>query len=222
MRYDPARATCESECYTQALSFPAPEPVGSGRSTLSPAPDDFTRLLNLAAAGDPAAAQEVLPKVIQELRVLARARMAKLPPGQTLQPTALVNEAWLRLATDGAPAWEGRRHFYFVAARAMRDILVEDARRKGSEKRGGQYQRIELSDAHLVIQSPIDDVLALDQAMKRLEATDPEGARIVLLRFFAGLEMTEIAETLEVSLSTVERKWRFVRAWLKSQLAVEP
>lgn len=185
---------------------------------MAPPPEDLTRLLNLAAAGDERAAQQILPEVIQELRSLARARMAKLPPGQTLQPTALVNEAWLRIRTNGTPEWEGRRHFYFVAARAMRDILVEDARRKGSEKRGGRRQRVEISDAHLVIEAPTDDVLALDRALRELESTDPQGAQVVLLRFFAGLEMTEIATSLDVSLSTVERKWRFVRAWLKSQL----
>lgn len=179
---------------------------------------EFTRLLNLAAQGDTAAAEAVLPSVVRELRRLAQARLARLPAGQTLQPTALVNEVWLRLAEDGSTAWEGRRHFYFVAARAMRDVLVEDARRKKSQKRGGERQRVTIDEAHLVIESPTDDMIALDRALRRLESIDPQGAEIVLLRFFSGLDVDETARALEVSKSTVERKWRFVRAWLKKEL----
>jgi len=178
---------------------------------------DITRLLNLAAQGDDSAAEAVLPVVVRELRDLANARLHRLPPGQTLQATALVNEVWIRLADDGT-TWEGRRHFYFMAARAMRDVLVEDARRKGAQKRGGERQRVELDEAHLVIESPTDDMIALDHALKRLEEFDAQGAQIVMLRFFTGLDVDETAHALEVSKSTVERKWRFVRAWLKKEL----
>ena len=186
-----------------------------------PSSDEFTRLLNLAAAGDDGAARSVLPRVVDELRRLAEARLARLPAGQTLQPTALVNEVWVRLATDDATGWEGRRHFYYVAARAMRDILVEDARRKGAKKRGGERQRVEIEDAHLVIEAPVEDVLGLDRALGRLEEVDPEGAQVVMLRFFTGLEVREVAETMGVSVSTVERKWRFVRAWLRNELGTD-
>lgn len=185
---------------------------------MSPFPDDMTRLLNLAAHGDEAAASKVLPLVVQELRGLAQAKLARLPRGQTLQATALVNEAWLRVASGGGQ-WEGRRHFLFVAARAMRDVLVEDARRKGAQKRGGERQRVEIEEAHLVIESPTDDILALDAALRRLEAIDAVGAKVVMLRFFTGLDVQETAEALETSVSGVERKWRFVRAWLKKELA---
>ena len=185
---------------------------------MNPGSRDLTRLLNLAVQGDAAAADAVLPLVVEELRTLARTRLARLPQGQTLQPTALVNEVWLRLAGND-DGWEGRRHFYFVAARAMRDVLVEDARRKGSRKRGGERRRVEIEESHLVIESPTDDMIALDRALRRLESIDEQGAQVVMLRFFTGLEVTETADTLGVSVSTVERKWRFVRAWLKKELA---
>ncbi|HKK73191.1 MAG TPA: ECF-type sigma factor [Candidatus Krumholzibacteria bacterium] len=185
---------------------------------MSSLPSDITRLLNLAAQGDHAAADAVLPAVVRELRDLANARLARLPAGQTLQPTALVNEVWLRLADGGATEWEGRRHFYFVAARAMRDVLVEVARRKGAAKRGGERQRVTIDEAHLVIESPTDDIVALDRALERLEEIDAQGVQIVMLRFFTGLDVDETARALEVSKSTVERKWRFVRAWLKKEL----
>lgn len=179
--------------------------------------DDLTHLLNLASQGDATAAEAVLPAVVEELRRLARAKLARLPQGQTLQPTALVNEVWLRVS-DRDVSWEGRRHFYFVAARAMRDVLVEDARRKGSQKRGGERRRVEIEESHLVIESPTDDMIALDRALERLEEIDAQGAQVVMLRFFTGLEVAETAEALGVSVSTVERKWRFVRAWLKKEL----
>jgi RNA polymerase sigma factor (TIGR02999 family) len=184
-------------------------------------PEDLTILLNRAAEGDAAASQQILPLLVEELRHLARAKLSRLPPGQTLQPTALVNEVWLRVAADGRGNWEGRKHFLFVATRAMRDVLVEDARRKGAEKRGGRRQRVELEEAQLVIESPSDDILALDRALVRLEGVDAQGAQVVMLRFFAGLEVAEVAQALGVSVSTVERKWRFVRAWLKQELGAE-
>lgn len=186
--------------------------------TESPSPEKITRILNRAAAGDPAAGTEILPLVYDELRKLAAARLAKIPPGQTLQATALVHEAYLRIADRQDGEWSGRAHFFFAAARAMRDILVEDARRKASLKRGGDRKRLELHESGLAIQPPDDDVLAVDEAVKKLEREDPEQAQLVMLRYFSGLTTEETADVLGVSTATVERRWRFVRAWLRREL----
>jgi RNA polymerase sigma factor (TIGR02999 family) len=178
-----------------------------------------TAILHAAQAGDPQAAGELLPLVYAELHQLARARMAHQPAGHTLQPTALVHEAYLRLVGDGnGAAWEGRRHFFFAAARAMRDILVEQARRKASGKRGGDYGRSELDEACAVLQPPAENVLALNEALGELEREDPLKAQIVLLRYFTGLTEEETAEVLGQSERTVRRHWRFIKAWLKSRL----
>ena len=179
---------------------------------------DLTRVLSAVASGDEGAAARLLPLVYAELRKLAVARMSKTPPGQTLQATALVHEAYLRVAGEQDARWAGRKHFFFAAARAMRDILVEQARRKSSLKRGGGRSRVELSEADIVIEPPAEDVVALHEALQRLERDHPERAQLVMLRYFAGLTAKETAEVLETSLSTVERDWRFVRAWLRREL----
>ena len=177
-----------------------------------------TELLRAAQAGDAAAAERLLAVVYEQLHQLARARMAHLPPGQTLQPTALVHEAYLRLTGKGDVPWESRRHFFFAAARAMRDILVEQARRKAGLKRGGGRQRQELDEACAVIEPPGENVLAVHDALEELEKQDPLKAQIVLLRYFSGLTTAETAEILGLAERTLERKWHFIRAWLLKRL----
>jgi RNA polymerase sigma factor (TIGR02999 family) len=171
-------------------------------------------MLQAAGQGDAQAAADLLPLVYAELRKLARARMAKTPPGNTLQPTALVHEAYLRLIGREEPTWGGRAHFFAAAARAMRDILVEQARRKARAKHGGDRKRLKLEDVEPVIEPPAEHVLALDEALGQLEQADPRKGRIVMLRYFAGLTSEEIAAALEISVRTVEREWRSSRTFL--------
>jgi RNA polymerase sigma factor (TIGR02999 family) len=179
---------------------------------------EVTAILRAAQAGDQEAAARLLPLVYAELRQLAHARMALLPPGQTLQPTELVHEAYLRLIGKTDRPLEGRRHFFFAAARAMRDILVEQARRKAGPKRGGGRRRVALSEAVAVGWPPPDDVLALHEALPVLEKEYPLHAQIVHLRYYAGMSVKETAEVLGLSERTVHRHWRFTKAWLKSRL----
>ncbi len=146
-------------------------------------------------------------------------RLARQPPGQTLQPTALVNEVYLRIAGEGNVTWEGRQHFFFAAARAMRDILVEQARRKAGPKRGGRLMRQELDEACAVLEPPSDDVLAIHEALEELEASDLLKAQIVLLRYFAGLTMVETAALLGLPERTLGRQWRYIRAWFLKRLS---
>ncbi len=186
------------------------------------APNAVTLVLNAVAAGDREAGEKLLPLVYGELRKLARARMSALAPGQTLQPTALVHEAYMRVIGEADPGWEGRGHFFAAAARAMRDILVEQARRRGALKRGGGRRRFDLDEADLAIQPPCESVVALDEALKRLEEDDPRKGQIVNLRYFAGLTAPETAAALGVSVGTVEREWRYIRAWLYTQLSETP
>jgi RNA polymerase sigma factor (TIGR02999 family) len=166
-------------------------------------------------------AAELLPEVYAELRRLAAALTAQLRPGQTLQPTALVHEAYLRLVRHQDPGWEGRRHFFGAAARAMREILIEQARRKDSRKRGGGARRVELAEGLALIEPPADDLLALDEALGQLQAEKPHLAEVVLLRYFTGLSVEETAGVLGRSVSTVVREWRFARAWLAGRLGEE-
>ena len=177
-------------------------------------------------SGDPTLkgvqAAELLPAVYAELRRLAAALTVRLPPGQTLQPTALVHEAYLKLVRDQDPGWEGRRHFFGAAAQAMREILVDQARRKASIKHGGHGQRVELSAGLALIKPPVDDVLALDEAIQRLQAEEPHLAEIVRLRYYTGLSVEETAAVIGRSVSTVTREWRQARAWLAGQLKKEP
>jgi RNA polymerase sigma factor (TIGR02999 family) len=179
-----------------------------------------TAVLQAAQAGDPKAAADLLPLVYAELRELARARLAKQPSGQTLQTTALVHEAYLRIAGDSAVTFDGRQHFFFAAARAMRDILVEQARRKAGPKRGGGRRREELDEAAAVfIEPPAEDVLAVHEALAELEAHDPLKSQIVLLRYFTGLTMDETAMVLGIPQRTLDRHWRYIRAWLSKRLS---
>lgn len=178
-------------------------------------------LLELGESGR-LAADDLLPLVYDELRALAKARMAREAPGQTLQATALVHEAYLRLIGDADPGWNGRGHFFGAAALAMRRILVEQARRKGRLKHGGDRRRIEIDDAGLAIEPPGADVLAVDRAVQRLEVEDPRKGRIVNLRYFAGLTAKETAAAMELSVGTIEREWRFIKAWLQVELAETP
>ena len=163
-------------------------------------------------------AGDLLPAVYGELRRLAAALTRQLRPGQTLQPTALVHEAYLKLVQGQDPGWEGRRHFFGAAARAMREILIEQARRKDSRKRGGGARRVELSEGLALIEPPADDLLALDEAIGRLQAEKPHLAEIVLLRYYTGLSVEETADVVGQSVSTVTRQWRFARAWLAGRV----
>jgi RNA polymerase sigma factor (TIGR02999 family) len=167
-------------------------------------------------------ASDLLPAVYAELRRLAAALSGRLKPGQTLQPTALVHEAYLRLVRDKDPGWEGRRHFFGAAARAMREILIEQARRKASAKHGGASGRVELGEGLAVIAPPADDLLALDEAMQKLQANRPDLSEIVMLRYYTGLSFDETASVVGMSLSTVKRQWRFARALLARELGDAP
>jgi RNA polymerase sigma factor (TIGR02999 family) len=167
-------------------------------------------------------AADLLPDVYAELRRLAAALSGRLQPGQTLQPTALVHEAYLRLVRNEDPGWEGRRHFFGAAAQAMREILIEQARRKATLKHGGTFERIELRDGLAVIEPPADDLLALDEAIQQLQSAKPHLAEIVMLRYYTGLTFEETASVVGRSVSTIKREWRFARAWLARQLGEAP
>jgi RNA polymerase sigma factor (TIGR02999 family) len=165
-------------------------------------------------APEEAQAAELLPVLYTELRRLAAALTAQRGPGQSLTPTALVHEAYLRLVKDQDHRWQGRRHFFGAAARAMREILIEQARRKARLKRGGGGHRVELTEELAWIEPPADDVLALDEAISQLQVEDARLAEIVMLRYYSGLTMEETARVVGVSVSTLTRDWRYARAWL--------
>lgn len=175
---------------------------------------EVTQMLHAVGRGEARATEDLLPLVYEELRRLAAARMAQEAAGQTLQATALVHEAWLRVVGNGERTWENRGHFFGAAAEAMRRILIENARRKSRLKRGGGLVRVDLSEINLAETTPDDKVLMLDEALERLEAEDPEKARIVVMKFFGGLTNQEVAETLGITERTVERHWAFAKAWL--------
>jgi RNA polymerase sigma factor (TIGR02999 family) len=179
-----------------------------------------TQILAAIDQGDPQAAAQLLPLVYDELRQLAAQRLAQEKPGQTLQPTALVHEAYLRLV-EGAPAqpWNSRGHFFAAAAEAMRRILIDQARRKGSQRRGGARQRCELRDVDVTALPINEELLDLDDALTRLAATDPQAAELVKLRVFAGMTVEEIAQVQQTSPRTVKRNWAYARAWLGRELA---
>ena len=167
-------------------------------------------------------AADLLPAVYEELRRLAAALTHQLRPGQTLQATALVHEAYLRLVGDQDPGWQGRRHFFGAAAQAMRQILIDQARRKASHKHGGQARRVELAEGMAYIEPPADDLLALDEAIQKLQGHRPHLAEIVLLRYYAGLSVEETAGVLGASERTVYRDWRHARTWLALELGESP
>ncbi|MFN3151455.1 sigma-70 family RNA polymerase sigma factor [Bremerella sp.] len=181
----------------------------------------FTEILQAAGRGDNQASDQLLPLVYDELRRLAAYQLAKESPGQTLQPTALVHEAYLRLTgNDQANAWEGRRHFFAAAAISIRRILVDNSRRKRSLKRGGDFTRQELVDEQIcVLPEPVEDLLALDEALNKLQDEHPDAAQLVQLLYFSGLSRTEAAEILEISPRTVDRLWTFARAWLRREMS---
>jgi RNA polymerase sigma factor (TIGR02999 family) len=186
---------------------------------MSPSGDSHaSAVLQAAQAGDRQAAADLLPLVYDELRKLAAHKLAQETPGQTLQPTALVHEAYVRVAGDSQVTWEGRRHFFFAAARAMREILIEQARRKAGPKHGGR-RRQDLDDACAVLKPPSEDVLAVNEALEELEASEPLDAQIVLLRYFTGLTMDETAAVLGIPARTLDRQWRYIRAWLMKRLS---
>jgi RNA polymerase sigma factor (TIGR02999 family) len=183
--------------------------------------DEVTRILSAIERGDALASEQLLPAVYDALRQFAARRLARERPGKTLQATALVHEAYLRLVGPdgyGSRRWDGRGHFFAAAAEAMRRILVEDARRKKAIKRGGALDRREVDAARLVAPDSKVDVIALDEALGRLAARDAEAARLVSLRFFGGLTMPEAAETLGLSVRTAERIWAYARAFLRTEM----
>jgi RNA polymerase sigma factor (TIGR02999 family) len=185
-----------------------------------------TRILDALSSGERQASDELLPLVYDDLRELAAARMARLGPGQTLQATALVHDAYLRLVGSHDPGWQGRAHFFGAAARSMRNILANHLRHKGSGKRAGKHLRVgEDTAAEITCDGPSDDMLALEEALEGLEREYPRKAEVVTLMFFGGLDAEEVGEVLGVSSRTVERDWRFARAWLNGQLGdpeIEP
>jgi RNA polymerase sigma factor (TIGR02999 family) len=180
---------------------------------------DVTQILAAVEAGDPKAAAELLPLVYDELRKLAAARLAAEKPGQTLQPTALVHEAYVRLVGGRqADGWSGRGHFFAAAAEAMRRILVENARKKKAAKHGGDRLRVDLADVEPAAKRPGLDLLALDDALERLARTDPRKAELVKLRFFVGLTTEQAAGALGISTSTADNDWAYAKSWLRVAL----
>ncbi len=182
--------------------------------------NDVTQYLSAIEAGDPQAAEKLLPLVYDELRRLAALRLAQEKPGQTLQATALVHEAYLRLlGPEGQNLdWANRGHFFAAAAEAMRRILIENARRKRADKHGGAYQRLDLIDAELAIDTSTDDLFDLDEALKRFAGVHPRAARLLHLRFFLGMSIQEAAEVLGTNTRTADRDWSYAKAWLFREL----
>ncbi|MBN1852012.1 MAG: sigma-70 family RNA polymerase sigma factor [Pirellulales bacterium] len=180
---------------------------------------DVTQILSQIEQGDPSATEHLLPLVYNELRKLAAWKMAQEKPGQTLQTTALVHEAYLRLVgTEKIQHWDSRRHFFSAAAESMRRILIENARRKKRLKRGGKLEKVKLSDVAMVTPAHLDELIDLDEALKKFTLQEPEKAEVVKLRFFIGLTHEEISQILNISVPTVKRHWRYARAWMHKQM----
>lgn len=183
---------------------------------------DVTQILSQIESGDPAAADKLLPLVYEELRKLAAAKLAQEKPGQTLQATALVHDAYIRLVNvEKAQHWNSRGHFFGAAAEAMRRILVDQARRKQAEKRGGQGRRVPMEAADIGLTSPADELLDIDAALTRLAADDPQAARLIQLRYFAGLSIEDAAEVSGISRSTAYEHWSYARVRLRTLLGAE-
>jgi RNA polymerase sigma factor (TIGR02999 family) len=178
---------------------------------------DVTRILSQIDHGDPRAAEQLLPLVYDELRKLAAARLAQEKPGQTLQATALVHEAYLRLVGNAEQGWDGRGHFFAAAAEAIRRILVDQARRRHAAKRGGLQERVEMPESRLAAPMPDEELLALHEALEQLANVDSAAADLVRLRFFAGLKTTEAAEALGISVRSAHDLWTYARSWLRRQ-----
>ncbi len=183
---------------------------------------EITQVLQAVGRGESGASEKLLPLVYDELRRHAAARMAAESPGQTLQPTALVHEAWLRVAGTGDHVWQNRAHFFGAAAEAMRRILIENARRKSRLKRGSNPQVVNVDEFEIAATTPDEKVLLIDEALERLRAEDPEKARLVVLKFFGGHTNQEVAEIMNVTERTVERHWAFAKAWLFRAIRTEP
>jgi RNA polymerase sigma factor (TIGR02999 family) len=179
---------------------------------------DVTRILDRVQQGDPKAAEELLPLVYEELRKLAAHKMAHEPAGHTLQPTALVHEAWLRLVGSGHQHWNNRGHFFSAAAEAMRRILIEAARRKQSQRRGGGLERVDLDQAQLLLERPADEVIGVHEALDQLAKEDPLAAELVKLRYFIGMPLPEAAQALGISPRTADRLWAYARTWLRVEI----
>jgi len=180
---------------------------------------DVTRILNAIERGDEKATDELLPLVYEELRVLAARKLSKETPGQTLQATALVHEAYLRLVGDEPQSWDNRGHFFAAAAEAMRRILIDNARRKRSAKHGGHRHRLDLAGVEPAAEQALDDLLDLDEALAKLAATDAAKAELVKLRYFAGLTLEQAAQVLGISRSSVYENWAYARAWLRAEIS---
>jgi len=179
---------------------------------------DVTRILNAIEQGDAKASEDLLPIVYEELRMLAAQKLSRENPGQTLQATALVHEAYLRLLGADQPNWDGRGHFFAAAAEAMRRILIENARRKQRIKHGGEHKKIDINEAELAIEGRSDDLIAMDEALTKLSREDPQKAELVKLRYFAGLTLEQAARALELPLSTAKLYWAYARAWLYREI----
>jgi RNA polymerase sigma factor (TIGR02999 family) len=179
---------------------------------------EFTLLLARAQDGDAQASEDLLPLVYGELRRLAAYKMASEAPGQTLQPTALVHEAWLRLTGNKNQAWNGRTHFFNAAAEAMRRILIDTARRKHAQRRGGGRERVELDEWDVATGADDDSLLALNDALEKFSLEEPDKAELVKLRFFVGMNIEQAAEALSISPATAKRNWAYARAWLYREL----
>jgi len=179
---------------------------------------DVTHILNAIQRGDAQATNELLPLVYEELRLLAAQKLSHEAPGQTLQATALVHEAYLRLVGDEARSWENRGHFFAAAAEAMRRILVETARRKNREKHGGELKRLDVSELDVAVSTDDETLLLVDEALEKLNGIDEVGARLIKLRFFAGIPNVEAAKILGIPERTAKRTWAYARAWLYEEI----
>jgi RNA polymerase sigma factor (TIGR02999 family) len=207
----------ETECYRESSNSDFTRLVFMPNPEVQP---DVTRMLQADEPGG-VMSQELLPLVYKELRQLAAARMAREMEGQTLQPTALVHEAWLRLQSSPSPGWRNRAHFFGAASEAMRRILIERARRKLRLKRGQRAEHVSIENVDVAQTEPDERILLIDEALTRLHATDPELARIVTLKFFGGLTNAEVAGTLGVTERTIYNKWTFAKAWLLKNIREE-